>query len=154
MSWINIFLCNTSCGCFNAVTVVNDHISEQYTNLICWRQGDPIAGHMFVICIEVLVILRKKSKAKPYTTRDGVPVLNDTHTDDLTVYLEDNDMIKTSIQIMSRSSCEPPLVNALQLKWSRSFELSGINFDRTLDQMHLHFLKDSRTFGRSPTIVC
>ena len=87
-SWIQILLGNTENSNFNGVTVVNGHVSNQFKIQRGCRQGDPIAGYLFVLCIEVLVLLIQNSKADPYTTRGNSPILNDTYADDLTVFLK------------------------------------------------------------------
>ncbi len=53
---------------FKGVTIVNGHVSEQFPISRGCRQGDPIAGYLFVLCIEVLVLLFKNSTMIPYQT--------------------------------------------------------------------------------------
>ena len=67
-SWIKILLGNTSGGGFKGVDVVNGHISGQIPLQHGCRQSDPIAGYLFGMCIEVLVLLIENSKVEPYLT--------------------------------------------------------------------------------------
>ncbi len=84
--WVNILL-GKGQG-FKGVTIINGHVSEQFAISRGCRQGDPIAGYLFVLCIEILVLLIQNSNVIPYQTKAGLKLLNDTYADDLTVYLK------------------------------------------------------------------
>ena len=95
--WINILLGNTivhdESGIptqkrFVGVSVVNGFPTSQFKILRGCRQGDPIAGYLFVLCIKILTLTIQNSKAIPYETINGNKKLNDTYADDLTLYLK------------------------------------------------------------------
>ena len=61
ITWVKIIL-----GCeegtqFNAVTVVNGNISRPFEIKRGCRQGDPISGYLFILVMEVLALLLKKT---------------------------------------------------------------------------------------------
>ena len=85
--WINILLGNSNeTAKFTGVSVVNAYPTEQFKILRGCRQGDPIAGYLFVLCIELLSLTIQNSKTIPYMTEQGNTKLNDTYADDLTLY--------------------------------------------------------------------
>ena len=46
---------------FKAVTVVNRNISKPFEIRRGCRQGDPISGYLFILVMEILALLLKKS---------------------------------------------------------------------------------------------
>ena len=70
------------------VSVVNGYPTEQFKILRGCRQGDPIAGYLFVLCIEILALTIKNSKVTPYEIIKGNKKLNDTYADNLTLFLK------------------------------------------------------------------
>ena len=87
--WIDILLGNSETKKkFVGVSVVNGHPTEQFKILRGCRQGDPISGYLFVLCIENLALTIKNSKVTPYETTKGNKKLNDTYADDLTLFLK------------------------------------------------------------------
>ena len=54
---------------FNAVTVINGNISKPFEIQRGCRQGDPIAGYLFILAIEILALMLKNGKIKPYKER-------------------------------------------------------------------------------------
>ena len=89
IKWINIILGNSNPKAkFTGVSVVNGYPTEQFKILRGCRQGDPIAGYLFVLCIEILALTIQNSKVIPYETKKGNKKLNDTYADDLTLYLK------------------------------------------------------------------
>ena len=73
---------------FNAVTVINGNVSKPLSIQRGCHQWDSIAGYLFILAIEILVLLLKNSKIKPYKTKKGTEHLMDIYADDLTLYLE------------------------------------------------------------------
>ena len=63
-------------------------MDTQLNNLKSWEDVDPIAGYLFVLCIEILALTFKNSKVTPYETIKGNKKLNDTYADDLTLFLK------------------------------------------------------------------
>ena len=58
--WINILLGNSETRKkFVGVSLVNGYPTEQFKILRGCRQGDPIAGYLFVLCIEILKLTLK-----------------------------------------------------------------------------------------------
>ena len=87
-SWITILLGMEEGKNFNAVTVTNGNISTPFPIQRGCRQGDPISGYLFIIAIEILALLLKRSKIRPYITTHGISNLFDIYADDLTIYME------------------------------------------------------------------
>ena len=87
--WINILLGNSETRKkFVGVSVVNGHPTEQFKILRGCRQGDPIAGYLFVLCLEILALTIQNSKFTPYETIKGNKKLNETFADDLPLFLK------------------------------------------------------------------
>ena len=87
--WINILLGNSETRKrFVGGSVVNGHPTDQFKILRGRRQVDPFVGYLFVICIEILALTIQLSKTIPYKTKRGNKKLNDTYTDDITLYLK------------------------------------------------------------------
>ena len=72
---------------FSAVTVTNGNISTHFKIQLGCRQGDPISGYLFILAIEILALLLKNSKIRPYITKHGIKHLFDIYADDLTIYM-------------------------------------------------------------------
>ena len=72
---------------FNAVTVTNGNISTPFPIQRGCRQGDPISGCLFILVIEILALLLKRSSIRPYTTTHGINHLFDIYADDLTIFM-------------------------------------------------------------------
>ena len=89
VTWIKIILgCNEGTN-FRVVTVVNRNISLPFDVKRGCRQGDPISRYLFILVMEILALLLKKSSnAKPYRTKFGLEHFIDMYADDLSVYLE------------------------------------------------------------------
>ena len=89
VTWIKIILGCSEGTNFKAVTVVNGNISLPFDVKRGCRQGDPISGYLFILVMEILALLLKKSnKVKPYRTKFGLEHFIDMYADDLSVYLE------------------------------------------------------------------
>ena len=73
---------------FSAVTVTNGNISTPFPIQRGCRQGDPISGYLFILAIEILALLLKRSSIKPYITMHEIEHLFDIYADDLTIYMD------------------------------------------------------------------
>ena len=85
-NWINIIFEQTVWGYFSNVTIFNGHISEKFPGLQGYRLVDQIAGYLFIICIEVMVLLKRNSEIQGYETKKSALILNDLHAVNLTGY--------------------------------------------------------------------
>ena len=104
--WISILLRG-----FNACTVVNDNISERFAIKRGCRQGEPLSGYRFILCIAILALALNKSKAKPYNKS------------------------KTMLSIFGSSLDKSDQAGSLSLKWCTKFTLLGLDFDQYLEEM-------------------
>ena len=64
IKWIKIILGVNEDAGFTAVTIINGNISKPLKIGRGCRQGDPIAGYLFILTIEILALLLKNSKTK------------------------------------------------------------------------------------------
>ena len=106
--WINILLGNSSTRKkLVGVAVVNGYPTTQFIILRGCKQGDPIAGYLFVLCIEILALTLKNSKITPYETIKRNKKLNDTYAEDLNLFpkLFLNDPIKSKNNIKYALEC-------------------------------------------------
>ena len=77
-TWITILLGMEKGTSFEAVTVINGNTSTPFEIQRGCRQGDTISGYLFILAIEILALMLKNSKIRPYTTKYGVSHLFDT----------------------------------------------------------------------------
>ena len=144
--------------------MTNGNISTPFPIQRGCHQGDPISRYLFILAIEILALLLKKSSIKPYTTKHRISHLFDIYADDLTIYmsrhrtnerknqenvsstLEVTEMFfdwsglkvnrgKTYLSIFGASLACPRFVEMLRIKWTTEFKLLGINFDQCLAKM-------------------
>ena len=81
--WINTILSD-----FSSQTLVNGHLGEIIELLRGCRQGDPIKGYLFILAIEILLMkLRSTTTIHPWTSRQGIKLLEEGYADDLTILL-------------------------------------------------------------------
>ena len=83
IGWINILLLD-----FESVTCLNGNSSSRIPLERGCRQGDPIAGYMFILCLEILLIkISKDNLIKPWVSKKGHAHLIDGYADDLNIFL-------------------------------------------------------------------
>ena len=85
---------------FSAVTVTNGNISTPFPIQQGCHQGDPILGCLFILAIDILALLQKKSTIKPYATKHGIHHLFDIYADDLTIHMSRHKLIIGKIRRM------------------------------------------------------
>ena len=159
IKWVNLLLKD-----FKAVINHAGNISDRFNIMRGCRQGDPIAGYLFILGAEILTLKLKKSP-----TISGFKVNKKTHVldnyaDDLTIYLkhfmtksENESNIKAVLKIISdfkhvsglkanlsktnaawfgmEAGSNVVLCNDLGLKWVKQFKLLGIHFTTDLENM-------------------
>ena len=69
----------------------------------CW-QVDPIAGYLFILCLEMLLRKLKSSKdLEPWTSSNATQHLIDAYAEDVNIFINTNNapqQIKTIVKIM------------------------------------------------------
>ena len=161
--WITILLKD-----FQACINNSGNISSRFPVGRGCRQGDPISGYLFILCIEVLAIAFKaEGKIKAYQITAQLKHLLDQYADDLTMYLEWSDSYeqnfrninavldvleefqslsglkanrdKTMLTVFGNKEDDSLLCEDLGIKWVTSFKLLGIHFDQTLENMEVNY---------------
>ena len=159
IKWLKIILSN-----FNVATNLHGNISECFTLGRGCRQGDPISGYIFILCIEILLLqLKNNINIHPYKTRAGNAHLVEGYADDLTLFLlyttnyEENlnnlfqvvttlsafsdisglqvNIGKTKLSSFGKNLNLSTLAKEAGIQWCTSFTLLGIKFDCTLSKM-------------------
>ena len=85
IEWINILMYN-----FESIAMVNGNPPPKRIKLgrEC-RQGDPIAGYLFILCIEILLLkVANNQHIKSWTSAIGNKHICDGYADDLNIYLK------------------------------------------------------------------
>ena len=161
--WITILLKD-----FEACINNSGNISKRFPVKRGCRQGDPISGYLFILCIEVLSIaLKSNDGIKAYKLINALKHLLDQYADDLTLYLERSEVHsenienvkavldtlesfrllsgltvnrgKTMLTIFGCKDTDPLLCDKLGIKWCTNFKLLGLWFDQTLEDMNTNY---------------
>ena len=81
--WINSLLKN-----FQSSILINGFPTPRIKVGRGCRQGDPITGYLFIICIELLLLkLSHSKKITPWTTSQNHKKLIDAYADDINMFL-------------------------------------------------------------------
>ena len=120
------------------------------------------------MAIEILALLLKNSKIRPYTTKHGIRHLFDIYADETTIYLnrhksdnkKNQENVKKNLEliemffvwsglkinwgkayfsIFGASLGCPRFVHSLGVKWPTKFRLLGLNFDQCLNKMDRNY---------------
>ena len=169
--WITILLKD-----FEACINNSGNISSRFPVKRGCRQGDPISGYLFILCIEVLSIaLKSNTGIKAYKLANALKHLLDQYADDLTLYLERSEVHsenienvkavldtlecfrllsgltvnrgKTMLSIFGCKESYPQMCEQLGIKWCTNFKLLGLWFDRTLEDMNTNYDLAKKNFG-------
>ena len=125
------------------------------------RQGDPISSLLFKLVIEILAIKLRNSKLIKGFKTGSIENILSMFADDVSIYLElsetnlrntvevlDNFYLFSGLKIqLEKSQCiifgSPhniqPLCPDLKLKWCNDFNVLGVNFTATLDNMDSNY---------------
>merc|ERR1712082_347344 len=86
ISWINTLLKN-----FRSSIMINGFPTPRIRVGRGCRQGDPIAGYLFIICVELLLLkLRSCKQIQPWQTITNQLKLLDAYADDINLFLAYN----------------------------------------------------------------
>ena len=161
--WITILLKD-----FEACINNSGNISKRFPVKRGCRQGDPISGYLFILCIEVLSIALKSNVGiKAYKLANALKHLLDQYADELTLYLERSEVHsenienvkevlntlecfrllsgltvnhgKTMLSIFGCKDSDPQMCEQLGIKWCTNFKLLGLWFDQTLEDMNTNY---------------
>ena len=156
--WISILLngiesCVNHCG----------NVSARFEVGRSCRQGDPISPYLFILCVEILAIKIRMSKAVGGIKFGDIVKKLDFYADDLTAYLNGSEgSLRALINILddfhllsglkiNLSKCKAVWIgnrrfenriicSDLKIIWSNKFRLLGINFDADLSKMDTNFV--------------
>ena len=158
IKWVKILLYD-----FQAVINHCGNISSRFNIHRGCRQGDPIASYLFILCIEILALKLRSSESGIEGFKVGnLRHLLEIYADDLSIFLEPNSInlrntinaltsfyklsgLKISVKKTTavwfgiNHDSQTKLCPDINLKWSKSFSLLGINFDNNLEKMQDNF---------------
>ena len=84
ISWINTLLLN-----FQSSILINGTPTPRINVGRGCRQGDPIAGYLFILCVEILLLkLSKSTSIIPWTSKNGTTKLLDAYADDINIFIK------------------------------------------------------------------
>ena len=157
IKWVGILLNN-----FKAIINHCGNSSKSFDIGRGCRQGDPIASYLFILCIEMLAHkLRKNLDVKSFS-HNNLSHLLEIYADDLSIFLHpDSNNLRNTLKTLddfyylsglkisvsktkavwfgNASNSNEILCPDLGLKWVKTFELLGINFDNNLLNMNSNF---------------
>ena len=82
--WINTLLLN-----FQSSILINGTPTPRINVGRGCRQGDPIAGYLFILCVEILLLkLSNSTNITPWTSKSGTTKLLDAYADDINIFIK------------------------------------------------------------------
>jgi len=158
--WISTLLHN-----FSSVTMPNGNISPQIPVGRGCRQGDPIAGYLFIICIEILLLrIHNNPNIHPWKSKHGNSNLIDAYADDINLFIQSPNAIpqlqeilkimeqfqqisgleinvdKTKYALFGNAQNDPNITLQTALKLENDpFRLLGIHLTGNLDQLEINW---------------
>ena len=160
IKWVDLLLND-----FSAVINHCGNISKKFNISRGARQGDPIASYLFIICIEILAHkLRNDPNIQGFRFDNQIFHTLELYADDCSIFLEPNEQnlrnaMKTLDSFFKLSGLKislsktkaiwfgkgynrnTKLCQDLNLDWTETFTLLGIEFDNNLEYMDKNFEK-------------
>ena len=160
-------------------TNLHGNISESFKLGRGCRQGDPISGYIFILCIEILLLqLKNNTNIHPYKTKKQNSHLVEGYADDITLYLhysnnyENNlnnlyqvvttlsaysdisglnvNIGKTKLSSFGKNLKLLDLAREAGIQWCTNFTLLGIKYDCTLSKIDENYDDVLESIKKSP----